>query len=183
MCRTTSVMLVGCFLSVWIPSSRSLAADEASTVTTSDYSEQERLALRQLAAILAADSEAWQVVPDSNVAQEPADRSLYPPIPRMSCNIDRVAKFVACYASATASEAEAERRFTELDAELATVLPLENWNGMETAPRLDAVRSYTWQDHNSDAKIDIDIISQESPEQETSYIVTIFGWGPLAPQL
>lgn len=101
----------------------------------------------------------------------------------MSCNVDRIAKFVACYAPATSSEAEAERRFTELDAELATVLPTESWNGIETAPRLDSVHSYTWRDHDSDAKIDIDIISQESPKQETSYIVTIFGWSPLAPQL
>lgn len=180
--RTTSI-LAGCFLSVWIASDRSLAAEETSAMTTSDYGEQERLALRQLAAMLAADSEAWQVVPDSKVDEEPAERSLHPPIPRMSCNIDRVAKFVACYASATASEAEAEHRFTELAGELATVLPTETWNGIETAPRLDAVRSYTWQDHGSDAKIDIDIISEESPERETSYIVTIFGWSPLAPQL
>jgi len=58
MCRTTSIILVGCFLSVWIPGGHSLAAEESSTMTTSDYSEQERLALRQLAAMLAADSEA-----------------------------------------------------------------------------------------------------------------------------
>ena len=182
MCRTISI-LAGCFLSVWIASSRSLGADEASTVTTSEYSEQERLALRQLAAMLAADSEAWQVMPGSKADEEPADRSLRPPIPRMSCTLDRVAKFVACYAPATASEAEAERRFTELGAELATILPTENWSGMEAVPRLDAVRSYTWQNQNSDAKIDIDIVSQESPDQETTYIVTIFGWSPLAPQL
>ena len=183
MCRTTSI-LAGCFLSVWIAAGgRSLAADETSAMTASDYSEQERLALQQLAAILTADSAAWQVGPDSNVDGEPANRALHPPIPRMSCNIDRVAKFVACYAPATASEAEAERRFTELSAELATVLPTENWNGMEAAPRLDAVHSYTWQNQDSDATIDIDIISQESSEQETSYIVTIFGWSPLAPHL
>jgi len=122
-------------------------------------------------------------VSDSNDDEEPAERSFHLPIPRMSCTIERAATFVACYGSVTASEAEAERRFTELAGELATVLPAENWNGKETAPRLDAVRSYTWQDHDSDAKIDIDIVSQESPDQEATYIVTMFGWSPLAPQL
>jgi hypothetical protein len=48
---------------------------------------------------------------------------------------------------------------------------------------MGSIRSYTWADQLSDAGIDIDIVPQFSPDEEISYVVTIFGWTAIAPRL
>ena len=74
-------------------------------------------------------------------------------------------------------------RFTGLINELQAVLPPERWTGAEIEPRIGSMRSYTWGDQISDAGIDIDIVPQWSPDEEISYVVTIFGWIAISPQL
>ena len=74
-------------------------------------------------------------------------------------------------------------RFTGLINELQAVLPPERWTAAEIEPRIGSMRSYTCGDQISDAGIDIDIVPQWSPDEEISYVVTIFGWTAIAPQL
>jgi len=76
-----------------------------------------------------------------------------------------------------------ELRFTGLINELQAVLPPERWTGAEIEPRIGSMRSYTCGDQISDAGIDIDIVPQWSPDEEISYVVTIFGWIAISPQL
>ncbi len=160
------------------------AAENASATaqpSISPQSERERAALRWIAAALAPDSEAWRLLAAYRLdaAQLPDALS----IPEMRCRIDALARFIACYGAATASGADAERRFAELIAELREELGGASWSGAETAPRLDALRSYTWAERNSGATIDLDIIARDSPERDTSYLVTLFAWSPLAPEI
>jgi hypothetical protein len=96
---------------------------------------------------------------------------------------DDIANYVSCYGSSVRQKAEAERRFTGLINELQAVLPPERWAGGEIEPKIGSIRSYTWRDQISDAGFDIDIVSQWSTDEEISYVVTIFGWTAISPQL
>ena len=101
----------------------------------------------------------------------------------MNCNVDDIANYISCYGSAIRHKEGAEHRFTGLIDELQAVLPPERWAGAEIEPRIGSIRSYTWGDQLSDARVDIDIVPQFSPDKEISYVVTIFGWTAIAPQL
>jgi len=101
----------------------------------------------------------------------------------MDCSVDRIANYVSCYTSAIGSKEEASQHFIRLINELQAVLPSDRWRGEETQPGIDSIRSYTYQDQNSDAHIDIDLIAQLETEGEFSYLVTIFGWGATEPRL
>jgi hypothetical protein len=117
--------------------------------------------------------------PDDDETKHPLD----PTIPDMNCNVDDNANYVSCYGSAIRQKEGAERRFTGLVDELRAILPPERWTGAEMEPRIGSIRSYTWGDQISDVGIDIDIVPQWSPDEEISYVVTIFGWTAIAPQL
>jgi hypothetical protein len=81
-------------------------------------------------------------------------------IPGMDCSVDRIANYVSCYASAIGSKEEASRRFVRLINELQAVLPSDRWRGEETHAEIDAIRSYTYEDRNCNARIDIDLIGK-----------------------
>ena len=153
------------------------------SISPSSESGQERRALQQLAVTLAAGSGMWRSFHDLRPDDEETKRPLDPTIPDMDCSVDEIADYVSCYSSPIASKEEAERRFTELIDELQAVLPSERWQGVETEPRIASIRSYTCRDQDSDAQIDIDIASRLSPDEETTYVVTIFGWTAIGPQL
>jgi hypothetical protein len=167
----------------------SLASDENSSASTtaavspSGETRQERRALQQLAVTLSAGGEALSSFRGSNVDAEAAKYPLEPTIPDMDCSVDEIADYVSCYGSPIASKEKAEHRFTGLINELQAVLPPERWRGAETEPRIGSIRSYSCRDQDSDAQIDIDIAPQWSPDEEISYIVTIFGWTAISPQL
>jgi hypothetical protein len=108
---------------------------------------------------------------------------LNPALPGMDCSVDGIANYVSCYGSATGNKEEADRRFIRLINELQAVLPSDRWRGIETEPGIDTIRSYTYEDQNSDAHIDIDLIVQLEMEGDYSYLVTIFGWGAMEPRL
>jgi hypothetical protein len=160
-------------------------SSEGTTTSISPPSEsgQERRALEQLAVGLAAGGRAWRSSRDSKPDGDETKHPLDPTIPDMNCNIDDIANYVSCYGSSVRQKAEAERRFTGLINELQAVLPPERWAGGEIEPKIGSIRSYTWRDQISDAGFDIDIVSQWSTDEEISYVVTIFGWTAISPQL
>jgi hypothetical protein len=71
-----------------------------------------------------------------------------------------IAIYLSCYSSAIGSKEEASRRFIQFINELQAVLPSDPWSGVATRPRIDSIRSYTHEDKNSGAHIDIDLIGQ-----------------------
>jgi hypothetical protein len=160
-------------------------SSEGTTTSISPSSEsgQEGRALEQLAVRLAAGGGAWRYSHDSKPDDDETKHPLDPTIPDMNCNVDDIANYVSCYGPAIGRKEEAELRFTGLINELQAVLPPERWTGAEIEPRIGSMRSYTWGDQISDAGIDIDIVPQWSPDEEISYIVTIFGWTAISPQL
>jgi hypothetical protein len=160
-------------------------SSEGTTTSISPSSEsgQEGRALEQLAVSLAAGGGAWRSSHDSKPDDNETKHPLDPTIPDMNCNVDDIANYVSCYGPAIGRKEEAELRFTGLINELQAVLPPERWTGAEIEPRIGSMRSYTWGDQISDAGIDIDIVPQWSPDEEISYIVTIFGWTAISPQL
>jgi hypothetical protein len=160
-------------------------SSEGTTTSISPSSEsgQEGRALEQLAVRLAAGGGAWRSSHDSKPDDDETKHPLDPTIPDMNCNVDDIANYVFCCGPAIGRKEEAELRFTGLINELQAVLPPERWTGAEIEPRIGSMRSYTWGDQISDAGIDIDIVPQWSPDEEISYVVTIFGWTAISPQL
>jgi hypothetical protein len=159
------------------------SVDTKASISPSSESGQEGRALEQLAVTLAAGGGAWRSSRDSKPDDDETKHPFDPTIPGMNCNVDDIANYVSCYGSAMGRKEEAERRFTGLINELQAVLPPERWTGAEIEPRIGSMRSYTCGDQISDAGIDIDIVPQWSPDEEISYVVTIFGWTAISPQL
>jgi hypothetical protein len=192
MYRVTSILTALLLVSSLSAGKTSFASEAASTEATktrispSSETSQERDLLRQLAVALAAGSQALSRFRGSTIKNKEGKESfnpLDPPIPGMDCSVDDIVNSVSCYGSAIGNKEEASQRFIRLINELQAVLPSDRWRGEETQPGIDSIRSYTYQDQNSDAHIDIDLIAQLETEGEFSYLVTIFGWGATEPRL
>jgi hypothetical protein len=189
MYRATSILTALLLVSSLSAGKTSFASEAASTgamksrISPSIETSQERDLLRQLAAALATGSQALSRFRGSTIENEEGKKSFNPPIPGMDCSVDDIANYVSCYGSAIGSKEEADRRFLRLIDELQAVLPSDRWRGEETEPGIDSIRSYTYQDQNSDAHIDIDLIGQLEMEGEYSYLVRIFGWAATEPRL
>jgi hypothetical protein len=189
MYRATLIITASFILSGFIAGKTSfasevnLSAGTKTTISPSGETGQERRALQQLAVTLAAGGGTWRsfrdLKPDDQETKHPLDLT----IPHMDCSVDDIANYVSCYGPAIGQKEGAERRFTGLINELQAVLPPERWTGAETEPRTGSIRSYTSRDQDSDAQIDIDIAPRWSPNEEISYVITIFGWTAIEPRL
>jgi hypothetical protein len=192
MYRVTSILTALLLVSSLSAGKMSFASEAASTEATktrispSSETGQERNLLRQLAVALAAGGEALSRFRGSTIKNKEGKESfnpLDPPIPGMDCSVDDIVNNVSCYDSAIGSKEEASQRFMRLINELQAVLPSDRWRGEETQPGIDSIRSYTYEDQNSGAHIDIDLIAQLDMEGDYSYLVTIFGWAATEPRL
>jgi hypothetical protein len=192
MYRAISILTVLFLVNTLSASKTSFASEGPSSVPTntrispSTKTSQERNLLRQLAVALPAGSEALSHFRGSAIENEEGKDRFDPPIPGMDCSVDELANYVSCYSSAIGSEEEASYLFIRLINELQAVLPSDHWRGVEAQqaqPGIDSIRSYTYEDRNSDAHIDIDLIRQLETERDYSYLVTIFAWAATEPQL
>jgi len=189
MYRATVIFTASFILSGLIAGKASFASEVNSsahtetTISPTGETKQERRALRQLAVAVAGGSGMRNSFDRAKIDNDETKHALDPTIPDMDCKVDEIADYVSCYGSPIASKEEAERRFTGLIDALRAVLPSENWQGVETEPRTASIRSYTCLDQDSDAQIDIDIAPRWSPDEEISYVVTIFGWTAIGPRL
>ena len=136
---------------------------------------QETSALRRLAAALSAGNEAMRPLRGSQTEYREKDR-LKLPIPGMECDVDRIVNYVSCYSSVIGSREG--NRFIQFVDELQSALPSDRWRKVKEEPRIDSTRRYTYQDQDSNAHIDIDLIPRAD-----SYMVTIFGWTATKPRL
>ena len=150
----------------------------ASTLKTSEsvqssQTNQETGALRRLALALSAGNEAIRPLCGSQTEGGQKDR-LKPSIPGWN------AMWIVSLAMshATAPREEAGNLFTRFVDELQSMLPSDRWRRIQEEPRLDSIRSYTYEDQESDAHIDLDLIARVD-----SYMVTIFGWTATDPRL
>jgi hypothetical protein len=137
---------------------------------------QEISALGRLALALSAGNEAMRPLRGSQTEYREKDR-LKLPIPGMECDVDRIVNYVSCYSSVIGRE-EAGDRFIQFVDELQSALPSDRWRKVKEEPRIDSTRRYTYQDQDSNAHIDIDLIGRAD-----SYMLTIFGWTATKPRL
>jgi hypothetical protein len=188
MYRETSILTALFFASSLSAAKTSFASEATSTVATktrmssSIETSQGRNLLRQLAVALAAGGEALSRFRGSTIENEQGKDSFNLSMPGMDCRVDEIANYVSC-GSAIESKEEASHRFIRLINELQAVLPSDRWRGIEIQPGVDSIRSYTYEDQNSGAHIDIDLNAQPETEGEYSYLVTIFGWAATEPRL
>jgi hypothetical protein len=167
----------------------SFASEETSAgatktrISPSSEPSQGRDLLRQLAVALAAGGEALSSFRGSAIEHKEGKDRFDPAIPGMDCDIDRIVSYVSCYGAAIGSKEKADHRFIELIDELQAALPSDRWRGVETEPRIDSMRSYSYEDQDSDAHIDIDLIGRPQTQGTYSYVVTIFGWTATEPRL
>ena len=150
---------------------------ETSESVQSSQTNQETSALWRLALALSAGNEAMRPLRGSQTEAGQKDR-LKLSIPGMACDVDRIVSYVSCYSSLIRDKEEAGHRFTEFVEEFQSILPSDRWRRIQEEPRLDSIRSYTYEDQESDAHIDIDLVARVD-----SYMVTIFGWTATDPRL
>jgi len=154
----------------------------ASTLKTSEsvqssQTNQETSALRRLALALSAGNEAIRPLRGSQTEARQKD-TLKLSIQGMACDVDRIVSYVSCYSSLIRDKEEAGHLFTEFVEEFQSILPSDRWRRIQEEPRLDSIRSYTYEDQESDAHIDLDFIARVD-----SYMITIFGWTATDPRL
>jgi hypothetical protein len=189
MYRETSILIALFFVSSLSAAKTSFASEATSTVATkrrissSIETSQGRDLLRQLAVALAGGGAALSRFRGSTIENEQGEDSFNPPIPGMDCRIDEIANYVSCYGSAIESKEEASHRFIQLINELQAVLPSDRWRKVETQPGIDSIRSYTYEDQNSGAHIDVDLMVQLETTGEYSYLISIYGWAATEPRL
>jgi hypothetical protein len=150
---------------------------ETSESVQSSQTNQETGALQRLALALSAGDEAIRPLRGSQTEGGRKDR-LKLSIPGMACDVDRIVSYVSCYSSIIGTREEAGNLFTRFVDELQSILPSDRWRRIQEEPRLDSIRSYTYEDQESDAHIDLDLIARVD-----SYMVTIFGWTATDPRL
>jgi hypothetical protein len=55
-------------------------------------------------------------------------------------------------------------------------LPSDRWKGIKKKPGLSSIQSYGYEDRESNAHIDIDVINWLGLAGQSFYIVSVFGW-------
>jgi hypothetical protein len=136
---------------------------------------QQTRVLHSLALALSDGNEAMDFLhgPPSDVELDKDRLNLS--IDSMDCYIDRNANYISCY-SAPIGLKEAETLFAQVIDELQSALPSDNWKGSKEEAGSPSVRSYVYNDLESNAHINISVITWVGPTEETSYKVSIFGW-------
>jgi hypothetical protein len=178
--RATSILAVLFVLSS-LGGKTAFASEETSSMRMKTrtsppiQSSQESKVLRQLAVALAGGSEAMRPLRGSPYEDDEKDR-LQLPIPGMDCGIDRILSYVSCYSRIIPNEKEADNLFAELINEVEAALPSGSWQKVNRMPAISSIRSNTYEDQNSGAQIDVDLVAQPTPETPDSCVITIYGW-------
>lgn len=159
--------LAGSFTAAW-PAS---AADVASppSVTSDPVN-----VVRQVAVALAAGPEAVKDLRGPPIEHSNLDR-LNLPTPGMDCGIARALIYVACH-SAALKKNEAEAMFAQIMDDMQTALPSESWAQVEDVPHIGVIRSISYHNWKSGARIDIDLVAQPGRDVPRLYWLRVYGW-------
>ncbi|PYK51708.1 MAG: hypothetical protein DME20_01050 [Verrucomicrobia bacterium] len=173
-------LLVGCFIAsgIVVASLDVGSGRIRSDISPSSETSQKNSALRSLALALSSGKEAMHPFRGSPSEKDPHKDRLNPPIAGMDCYLDRITTHVSCFSSLIHTEEESVTLFTWLIDELQAALPSDTWIGTRKEPGMGtaSIRSYTYEDQNSYASIDIDIIAGTEPSGQNFYMVAIFAW-------
>ena len=156
-----------------------LAFEGGSSMTTDAttlalQSSQASNVLRQIAVALAEGSEAMRALRGS--AEDHQNDRLQPALPGMNCAINRILSYVSCYSAVINNQKQAENAFQQLVDDVKAALPSEKWGPIEAIPRVGSVRSISYQDGKSAARIDIELIVSSMMGVESSYFISLYGW-------
>jgi hypothetical protein len=181
-----TLLLVGCLVgSSLVKRSEDVASSHRrADIHPSSESSQQSNALRSLALALSSGKEAMHPFRGLPSEKDPQKDRLNPLMAGMDCYLDRITTHVSCFSSLIHTEEEAVTLFTSLIDDLQAALPSDRWIGVRKEPGRGTVwiRSYTYEDQNSYAHIDIGIIGGTGPSGQNSYsgtnsyMVAIFGW-------
>src|SRR6266850_6409834 len=179
MCATRSILAFLFFLSSLGGVNRSFAFENGPPMATNagdspaSQSSQASNVLGQIAIALAGGSEAMRALRGSPYKDTQKDK-LQPPLPGMNCGIDRILSYVSCYSALINNEKEAEDAFTRLVDDVEAALPAGRWGPIQATPRLGAVRSVSYQDQKSAARLDIELLVRSTLEVHSSYVISLY---------
>ena len=157
-----------------------LAFEDGSSMTTEAttlpafQSSQASNVLRQIAIALAGGTEAMRALRGS--AEDHQNDRLQPALPGMNCGINRILSYVSCYSAVINNQKQAENAFEQLVDDVKAALPSQRWGPIEAIPRVGSVRSISYQDGKSAARIDIELIVSSMMGVESSYFISLYGW-------
>jgi hypothetical protein len=83
--------------------------------------------------------------------------------------------YVACH-SASLHKKEAEAMFARIIDDVRTALPADSWRTVQPAAPAGLIRSSSYQNLKSSARIDIDLVARPGGETEPLYWVRVYGW-------
>jgi hypothetical protein len=166
------VVLVGCLVvSSLVERSEDVASGQRrADIHPSSETSQGNSALHSLALALSSGKEAMHPFRGSQSDNLPEKDRLNPPIAGMDCYLDRIATYVSCYSSLVDTEEKAVALFTSLIDELRAALPSDRWigTGKESGTGKVSIRRYIYDDQNSNAHIDTDILTGTGPGGQAS---------------
>ncbi len=150
---------------------RAIAAEDTSPPSITSH---EVNVLRQVAAALAAGSDAIQDLRGPPIANSNLDR-LNLATPGMDCGIARTLMFVVCR-GASLNKQEAEAVFARMMDYGRAGLSAAGWRQVEDVPQTGLIRSIRYHHAKSGAQIDLDLVVYPTGEAEPLYGVRFFGW-------
>jgi hypothetical protein len=181
MCPARSIPAVLFFLSSLGGANPAFGFEDGSSMTTQArtspalQSSQASNLLGRIAIALAGGSEAMRALRGSPDEYGQKDR-LQPMLPEMNCGIDRILSYISCYSAVINNEKEAENVFNQLVDDVKAALPPDRWGPVQATPTLGSVRSISYQDGKTGARIDIELLVR--PVQNF-YIISLYGWSRL----
>jgi hypothetical protein len=180
MCPARSILAVLFFLSSLGGANPGFAFDDSPSMATKAENSPAFQSLQvnvvgQVASALAGGSEAMRALRGSPDEYDQKDR-LEPPLPGMNCGVDRILSYVSCYSAVINNAEEAENVFQQLVDDVKAALPSDRWGPVQAIPRPGSVRSISYQDGKTAAKIDIELLVISTMEGHSSYVISLYGW-------
>ena len=131
--------------------------------------------LGQIAIALAGGSEAMRALRGSQ-SEDTQQDPLRLPLPGMNCGINRILSYLSCYSAPIINEKEAENVFKQLVDDVKAALPRDRWRPVTVVPTLRSVRIISYQDRESGAQIDIELLVRPTMQVESAYVISLYGW-------
>ena len=108
-------------------------------------------------------------------AEDHQNDRLRPTLPGMNCGINRILSYVSCYSAVINNQKQADNAFKQLVDDVKAASPPDRWVPVQATPRLGSVRSISYQDRESAARIDIELL-RSTLDVQSSYVISLYGW-------
>ena len=179
--RSRSILAVLLFVSSLgfvneVFSSEEIASMAMKTETSAALqSSQPTNVLGQIAIALAGGSGGMRALRGVQSEDAQKDR-LETPLPGMDCGIDRILSYLSCYSAPIIEKKEAENAFMQLVDAVRAGLPSASWRPVRVVPTIGSIQTISYQDWESGAQIDIELLVRPTLEAEHSYVISFYGW-------